>query len=90
MHREEKTFRLRFSLEVSFPEDYEGEEDEFAWVHDWEARIKPQLLKSVFDSLRQHPAWSAHIRNRGISPVDEIEVVVSRDYSDPQPFRIRS
>lgn len=90
MHREEKTFRLRFSLEVSFPEDYEGEEDEFAWVQDWEARIKPQLLKSVFDSLRQHPAWSAHIRNRGISPVDEIEVVVSRDYSDPQPFRIRS
>jgi len=90
MHREEKTFRLRFSLEVSFPEDYEGEEDEFAWVRDWEARIKPQLLKSVFDSLRQDPAWSAHIRNRGISPVDEIEVVVSRDYSNPQPFRIRS
>ena len=27
MYQEEKTFTLRFSLEASFPDDYEGEED---------------------------------------------------------------
>jgi len=90
IHVEEKSFRLRFSLEASFPEDYDGEEDEFAWVREWEARIKPQLLKNVFDSLRQHPAWNAHIRNRGISPAEEIEIVLSRDFSKPEPFRIPS
>ncbi|SLM49287.1 conserved protein of unknown function [Nitrospira japonica] len=90
MHREEKTFRLRFSLEVSFPDDFDGEEDEFAWAREWEGRIKPELLKDVFESLRRHPAWNAHIRNRGISPADEIEIVVSRDFSGPQPFRIPS
>ncbi len=88
MYREEKTFTLRFSLETSFPDDYEGEEDQFAWVREWESRIKPQVLKQVFESLRQHPAWSSHVRNRGVSPADEIEIVLERDYSKPIPFTL--
>jgi hypothetical protein len=88
MYQEEKTFTLRFTLEASFPEDYEEDEDHLAWVLDWESRIKPQVLKQVFESLRQHPAWTSHIRNRGISPSDEIEIVVSRDFSKPVPFTL--
>lgn len=79
---EEKDFRLRFSLEAKFPDDYEGEEDNYAWLQDWNTRVKPHLLKVIFDSLRQHPSWSAHVRNRGISPEDEIEIVVTRDFSN--------
>jgi hypothetical protein len=90
MYQEEKTFMLRFSLEASFPDDYEGEDDQLGWVRDWESRIKPDLLKSLFESLRQHPAWSSHIRNRGISPADEIEIVLSRDLSKRTPFSLRS
>jgi hypothetical protein len=90
MHREEKTFTLRFSLEAVFPETYEGDEDQLAWTREWEAHIKPQVLKQVFESLRQRPGWTSHIRNRGISSADEIEIVVSRDYSHPVPFRISS
>ena len=37
MFQEEKTFTVRFTLEAAFPEDYEGEEDDYAWLHDWEA-----------------------------------------------------
>ena len=54
MYQEEKTFTLRFSLEASFPDDYEGDEEHQAWVREWEARIKPDLLKVLFESLRQH------------------------------------
>ena len=90
MHQEEKTFTLRFSLEASFPDDYEGEEDNQAWVREWEARIKPDLLKVLFETLRQHQAWQAHIRNRGKSPEDEVEIVLARDFSKPQGFSLLS
>jgi hypothetical protein len=90
MYQEEKTFTLRFSLEASFQEDYEGEDDHLAWVHEWESRIKPQVLKQVFESLRQQPGWTSHIRNRGVSPADEIEIVLERDFSKPIPFTLTS
>ena len=88
MYQEEKTFTLRFSLEASFPDDYEGEEDNQAWVREWEARIKPDLLKVLFESLRQHQAWQAHIRNRGKSPEVEVEIVFARDFSKPHGFSL--
>lgn len=90
MYQEEKVFTLRFSLEASFPDEYDGDEDQLGWVNDWESRIKPHLLKSLFESLRQHPAWTSHVRNRGISPTDEIEIVLSRDLSKPAPFSLSS
>ncbi|HMS82287.1 MAG TPA: hypothetical protein PKD12_01385 [Nitrospira sp.] len=90
MYQEEKTFRLRLTLEASFPDDYDGEDDESNWIREWESRMKPQLLKSVFESLRQQRGWSSHIRNRGISPTEEIEIVVSRDFSTPLPLSFES
>ena len=90
MYLEEKTFTLRFSLEASFPDDYDGEEDQLVWIQEWESQIKPQLMKRLFESLRQHQAWKSHIRNRGISPADEIEIVLSRDLSKPTPFSLSS
>ena len=90
MYQEEKTFTLRFSLEASFPDDYEGEEENQAWVREWEARIKPDLLKTLFESLRQHQSWQTHVRNRGKSPADEIEIVLARDFSIPQGFSLSS
>ena len=53
MYREEQSFTLRFSLEASFPDDYDGEEDQRAWTAEWEARMKPDILKMVFESLRR-------------------------------------
>lgn len=88
MHREEQSFNLRFSLEASFPDDYEGDEDQRAWTGEWEARIKPDILKMVFESLRRQPGWAAHVRNRGKSSQDEIEVVVEKDFGKLQPFKI--
>lgn len=86
MYQEEKTFDLRFTLEASFPDDYTGDEDERNWLREWESRIKPQLIKSVFESLRRHDGWASHVRNRGTSPADEIEIVLTRDFSKPLPL----
>jgi len=90
MYQEEKTFTLRFSLEASFPDDYEGDDDHQAWLREWETHIKPHMLKQIFESLRQHPAWTSHIRNRGMSSTDEIEIVLARDFSKPIPFSLTS
>ncbi len=81
VYQEERSFILRFTLEAKFPEDYEGEEDSYGWLKEWDTRLKPELLKTVFASLRQHPSWTAHIRNRGVSPDHEIEIALLRDFS---------
>ena len=85
MYQEDKTFTLRFSLEARFPDDYEGDDDDHAWLRNWETRIKPDLIKTVFESLRRTPEWKARTRNRGKSPDEEIEIVLERDYSTPRP-----
>ena len=82
MFHEEKTFNLRFSLEASFPDDYDGDEDNHVWVQDWEQRIKPEMTKMIFDFLRRHSAWTVRVRNRGVSPIDEIEIAMAKDYSN--------
>ena len=78
--REEKEFHLRFSLEATFPENYEGDDDHHMWAQDWEKRIKPEVIKTVFDVLRRHASWTVHVRNRGASPLDEIEIAMVKDY----------
>ena len=76
MYQENKTFTLRFSLEAEFPESYDGDEDNYVWLQDWEARVKPDLLRVIFSELRKYPSWSAHVRNRGMSANDEVEIAL--------------
>ena len=77
---DERTFRLRFSLSAEIPaeawedEDFEGDE----WLGEWEGAIKPGLVRTVFSYLRTFEGWNCHIRNRGISPLDEIEIVMKK------------
>jgi hypothetical protein len=88
MYQEDKTFTLRFSLEARFPDDYEGDDDHHAWLRGWEARMKPELIRAVFEALRRSTHWTVHTRNRGKSPEDEIEVVLERDFSQSQSLSI--
>jgi hypothetical protein len=81
LFREEKEFILRFSLEAQFPEDYEGEEEGYLWLKEWETAMKPELLKMIFSSLRSHPHWEARVRNRGAATENEIEIVMLKNFS---------
>lgn len=87
MFREEKSFVLRFSLEAQFPEEYEGAEDEYVWLKRWEGQIKPEILKAVFTLLRRHPDLKAHVRNRGLSAEEEVEIVIEKDFSEEGPLQ---
>ena len=75
---EEKTFTLRLNLEVAFPDEYDGDEDHHAWLSEWADGMKGEVIKAVFAALRRHPSWTAHVRNRGVSAEDEIEIVVAK------------
>ena len=85
MDTQEESFTIRFSLAAKIPEALWEDEDfeEDAWLSDWEAQIKPGLIRAVFAHLRSFPNWEAHIRNRGISPLDEIEIAVERRFVLP-------
>jgi hypothetical protein len=84
MDRREKTFVLRFTLEAEIPSGLFERDDfeEDAWLDEWETALKPGIIRAVFAHLRAAPGWSARVRNRGISPLDEIEIVVSRRFDD--------
>ena len=79
--KDEHIFNLRFSLSAQISpeawddEDFEGDE----WLHEWEARVKPGLVREVFTYLRKFEGWNCHIRNRGVSPIDEIEIVMQKE-----------
>jgi hypothetical protein len=82
MDTREKTFNIRFSLTADIPQALWDDEDfeEDQWLNEWEAAIKPGLIRAVFTHLRTFPDWEAHIRNRGVSPLDEIEIAVQRRF----------
>ena len=82
MQKIEEDFLLRFRLEVEFSEECLDDDDfdETGWRAEWERGLKPRVIRAVFDALRAVPEWSAHVRNRGVSTEDEVEVVVRRVY----------
>jgi hypothetical protein len=77
---EEKAFTLRVSLEATFPEDYDGDDDQYQWLREWDGAIKGEVLRAVFAALRRYPGWTARVRNRGMTEQDEIEIVLSKDF----------
>ncbi len=78
---DEHTFNLRFSLSTYVPpeawddEDFEGDE----WLNEWEIAIQPGLIRAIFAHLRQFEGWNCHVRSRGLSPLDEIEIVMRKE-----------
>ncbi|MEW6268207.1 MAG: hypothetical protein AB1689_02775 [Thermodesulfobacteriota bacterium] len=82
MQSDEAIFLLRFSVRADVPDALleDDDFDERGHLLEWEQRVKPGVVRAVFEALRAHPQWSAHVRNRGASAVDEIEIVVQRDY----------
>ncbi len=85
MEARDKTFAMRFSLTATIP-DALWEDDDFEaddWLNEWELAIKPGMIRAIFSHLRSFPNWEAHVRNRGISPLDEVEIVLTRRFSLP-------
>ena len=79
VHREEGRFVVRIELSAEFGADYEGDDDGYAWLADWRARIQPRLARAVLAELRTDRRFSAVPASRGKNPDEEIEVDVRFD-----------
>lgn len=75
-YREESSFVVRVSLGASFGDDYEGDDDGYAWLERWRSQVKPRLLRAVADALRSDASFEVTPVARGKSPDDELELRV--------------
>ncbi len=76
IHREEGTFTIRIDLLAEFDESYDGENDGYAWLNAWQSRVKPRLVKAVFEALRSDPSFDAIPVSRGRAPDENVDVEV--------------
>lgn len=77
-HREEQSFVIQLHLSAEFGDDYEGEEDGYAWHQQFTSRVRPRVIAAVIDALRSEPGWSAVASPRGRAPEDAVDIDVQR------------
>lgn len=77
MHVEEKEFNLRLELRCSFPDDYEGDEDGYAWTEETRPLLAAVITAAV-QALSRHPGWKVRPGNRGRSSDDEVTLILER------------
>jgi hypothetical protein len=75
-HREDGHFVVRIELSAEFDEDYGGDEDGYAWLERWRARVRPRLARVLFEELRAEPGFEAIPASRGQNPELELEIDV--------------
>jgi hypothetical protein len=78
IHREEREFAIHLYLSAEFDEDYEGDDDGYAWFARFEQGLKPRLLNAVFEVLKNDPNFEAVAAPRGRDPDTAIEIGVRR------------
>lgn len=76
VHREQGGFVVRIELSADFDPDYEGDDDGYAWLEAWRQRVRPRLVRAVFEELRAEPGFLAIPVSRGQNPEDELEIAV--------------
>jgi hypothetical protein len=77
MHVEEKEFTLRLELRCAFPDDYEGDEDGYAWTAEARALLAA-VVTAAAQAAQRHPGWKVRPANRGRPSDDEVTLVVER------------
>jgi len=85
VHREEGRFVVRIELSAEFGADYEGDDDGYAWLADWRARVQPRIARAIMAELRTDRRFSAVPASRGKSPDEELEVDVRFDTNASSP-----
>jgi hypothetical protein len=73
---EEKTFTVRLELRCEFPDDYEGEEDGYAWARDLPP-LAAEIVQAAAASARR-AGWSVRAGNRGRPDDEEVTLIVER------------
>jgi hypothetical protein len=87
VHREEGSFSVRIELSAEFGQDYEGDDDGYAWLERWRSRVQPLVARAVFEQLRAEPGFSAVPVSRGKNPQEELEIALRFDPTHPRTSR---
>jgi hypothetical protein len=77
-YTEEREFALRFSVQCSFPDDYEGDADGFAWWTEF-STISAEIVRAAVQIVARRPGWKVRPANRGRPADEEVMLVVERD-----------
>ena len=78
---EEREFILRLEVRCAFPEDYDGEDDGYAWWADLEPATA-EIVRAAAAILASRPGWRVRPTNRGRPATEEVTLVVERE---PRP-----
>lgn len=81
-HREERDFIVHLHLSAEFGEDYEGDDDGFAWAAAFDGELRPRLLSALHAVLRSAPGWRTVPAPRGRSEDRGVDIEVQRVISD--------
>jgi hypothetical protein len=77
VYREEGRFVVKVGLSAEFADDYEGDDDGYAWLERWKDKVRPRVVAAVFEALRADPSFAVLASPRGTSPDEEIEISVT-------------
>ena len=76
-HVEQREFTLRIELRCAFPENYDGDDDGFAW---W-SQVEPataEIVRAAVAILARQPGCRVRPANRGRPADEEVTLVVER------------
>ena len=74
---EQRDFTLRIELRCAFPENYEGDDDGYAWV-DGARPALAEIVRAAAAILAQRGGFRVHPANRGRSADEEVTLVAAR------------
>lgn len=76
VHREEGQFAIHIELSAEFDENYEGDDDGYAWLEGWRTRVQARVVRAVFEQLRAERGFDVIPVSRGQDPEQEFRVAV--------------
>jgi hypothetical protein len=83
---EEREFVLRLELRCPFPDDYQGDEDGYAWVESFRP-LASEIVQAAAAAIRAHSGWRVRPGNRGRPAEEEVTLVLERQLQPPPPDR---
>lgn len=74
---EEKDLTIRLELRCEFPDDYDGDEDGYAWLADL-PQITSEVVQAIVEIVRRRGTWSVRPANRGRPNDEEVTLILER------------
>lgn len=77
-YKEEREFVIRLRLSAQFAEDYEGDDDGYAWYRKFDQKVRPAIVSELVHLLAKLGGFRITPVNRGLDSHEELELFVER------------